>query len=343
MRARPRSGALRLAAITAVALALFLPQSARAQDLRLDDLFSVPEETEQVPPEQAEPEEQAPSIPLPIPRTGDEFDPAAMDSYLEALSQVAGEEEWDDLLHATEMLLAWIDGDDPGFDEVLWYRARAFDGQEKREELLELARLYLGSFPDGDRRGWFLLRAAQSAAERGNHADAHQLWRAMAEEGATLSPEEAAEGARLMLRRGDPLAARLLTASHAEAQEPGGEAWHEAVELFLESLLIMDDPEMALVGEQVPLTEDSVRLHVRRAALLAVRGEQAEAEDLAGTLLAGWTRRMVAPERELCERIVRGPAGEYWPPNRSAPREQDPAEDDSRGQSTAPGEGIPRQ
>ncbi len=329
----PAKRAWRLALFCGAMLLLFPPEL-RAEGLRLQDVFTLPSpaETEQE------------SVRLDIPRTEDEFNPGDMDSYLSVLDAAAGEDEWEGLLRSTEMLLAWMEPGDDGYGEVLWYRARAFEGLGHQDELLELARIYLGHSPDGDFRGWFLLRAARSATNRGNHRDAAQLWAMLAEEEARLDAGEAAEGARYLLRQGDPVSARRLTAPHANGTDapPAGEAM-EAVEVFLESLLVRDDPDLELPGGEIPLTEDTVRLHVRRAALMAVRGEQAEAEELAGTLLAGWTRRMVAPERELCEWIVRGPVEQYWPPNRSAARELDSAEDPSRTGDLPEGEGTRRQ
>lgn len=278
-----------------------------AQDLRLTDLFDEPP---------AKSAESPP--PRDFPGTGEQFDPAHVDGYLRTLEALARDGEWEALRDATELLIPWMDMETGGFDEILWQRARAYEAMENREAMLELTRLYLGNFPEGKRRGWFLLRAARISQERTNHRDAEQLWRTIAEERAVLEPDEAIEGARYLLRRGGPRAARMLLAGIALDEVPAAPAvQRDAIELFIESLLILDDPERPIPGAELPLQPETVRLHVRRAALFAVRHEAAEAEELASMLLAGWTRRMVVPERELCEEILRGPGTGYWPPNRS--------------------------
>ena len=273
--------------------------AAPAQSLRLDDLFTSSTQTR-------------------APLSLSELTPDRARMALDSLEDDIAARRFDDVLDTTELLSAWLDKKSPEYARALWFRARAYEGKDDRERLTSVAQLYLGGFPEGENRGWLLLRIAIELERQKRDADAGVLWREIATKKLPIEPADALRGADTLLRVRDAVSARgLLDSGFAGgASEP---LRQRRDVLLLESLLIQDDPAIELPPVQPFAEGGTAGVNLRRALMLEVRGDREGAEALYGELAASWSG-LTDGEKRLLDQRSKAVSESPWPPRQPEPK-----------------------
>jgi hypothetical protein len=276
-------------------LALFCTRNVAAQTLRLGDVFTTPTQTVST---------EWSLATMSASRTGE---------YLGAVAKNVAAGENEKVLRQTELLTAWLPKDSADYGRALWYRAQAYEGLEQNEKFSAIAVEYLKAFPKGAERGWFLVRLADEKTRQEKHDDAAVIWRGILEAKLEVTAEESLRGAEALLRQTDPRAARqLLMAGERGGVEDSAIVSRRQM-LQLESLLELDDRELALPAARPWSAGDAAAYNLRRAVLTEMRGDRAGAARLYAEL-DGHQAGLTDEERELLRRRMEGLDFAPWPP-----------------------------
>lgn len=279
-------------------LLVLLAAPLAGQTLRLSDLVTTPTVTRE-----ALPEGDGPVPPRPV--SLKDLSTESLPIYFEGLEIDLKYQREAVALRTTDLITSWLPREASEYGTALWYRARAYRGLGEKEKLIALSQEYLKRFPKGKERGWFLVRLAEEKEETGKLNDAVIVWKVVIKEKHQLTKEDALMGARLLVRTGFARDARqLLPKEDLRPQE-------EMV--LMESLLVVDDPQIAAPEGIVPTTKGNAAFELRRGLLLEARNQRELARECYARL--GEYRRLLNDEEQRILKDRRANLDEvFWPP-----------------------------
>ncbi|CAN5387191.1 hypothetical protein BH09SUM1_BH09SUM1_23410 [soil metagenome] len=228
------------------------------------------------------------------------------------LTQVQGEitaGNYANALPVTEALLAWLPKKTADYEEALYLRGRGYEHTEHNQKSIEITKIYTTDFPTGAHRSWFLLKAAEEAERQGESEKSATLWRMIAKDGAVLEPMSALKGAASLNRAGDGATARqLIAVAEKQSGATGGGQIFQSLhdQLLIESLLVDDDPKVAIPG-----STDDDQSQLNAALLTDIRKGSRAAKPLYDAIPAE-SVQLTADERAILR--SRATAAPAWPP-----------------------------
>lgn len=285
-------------------LSAFTPLPAQ---ISLNDLFSEPEDEQTTP---------TVTIEAPSPETLQELTQGNAEAFLGAQQISLARGDADKVLRDTELLLAWFDPQSLNYEKTLWYRARAYEQLGEREKLLNVTRLYLRSFGEGEYMPWFLKTLAMELVAREEVAPASDAFLAILEREIDLNAGEALAAAETFCRTGRPEAARIALSrtfdsdspvQQLAAFEPIRDAW------LLESLLLLDDKEVELPKARSHETHQDLAFNIKRALMLDLRGERVAAQE-SWEAIAAKSELLTEEEQALVDQRLAASSRQLWPP-----------------------------